>query len=58
MPNVSFIYEGVETTYNCKSNEKIKDIFQIYASRENLDVNKLIFLYNGIDINREKNLKK
>ena len=54
MPNVSFIYEGVETTYNCKSNEKIKDIFQIYASRENLDVKKLIFLYNGIDINREK----
>ena len=58
MPNVSFIYEGVETTYNCKSNEKIKDIFQIYASRENLDVNKLIFLYNGIDINREKNVEE
>ena len=58
MPNISFNCEGVETTFSCNNNEIMKDIFQNYATRENLDMKKLIFLYNGNEINQEKNLEE
>lgn len=58
MPNIKFTYEGIETTYSCKIIERIKDICQIYVSKENLDINKLIFLYNGSEVNKEKSIEE
>ena len=49
--NVIFNFEGRELKIQCSKNEKMKDICQKYANKINKNINSLIFLYGGNQLN-------
>ena len=51
MSKVIFLLDGLEIIIQCSKDEKIKNIFQRYADRINININSLIFLYDGKPIN-------
>ena len=53
MSKIIFNYKRTETSISCKKQEKIKDICKRYLSENNLDENKIFFLYNGNIVNEE-----
>ena len=53
MAKVIFILEGEETYIQCSQEDKMKDICNKYASKIDININLLLFLYGGNKINLE-----
>ena len=53
MVEIEFIYGGDKAIIQCQENEILKEIINRYCSKIMKDVDKLLFLYNGIKINDE-----
>ena len=51
MSKVIFLFEGIEVNIQCIKNEKMKDICQRYVNKIDRNINSLIFLYGGKQIN-------
>jgi predicted RNA-binding Zn-ribbon protein involved in translation (DUF1610 family) len=58
MATVIFTFEGRPLTIQCTTDEKMKDICNKYASKINFDINSLIFIYSGNQINFELAFKE
>ena len=54
---VVFILEDVELSIQCSSKDKMKDICQKYAAKIGTNINSLIFLYGGNQLNFNLNFK-
>ena len=48
---VIFNFEGIDVTMQCSKNEKMKDICQKYVNKIDKNINSLIFLYGGNQLN-------
>ena len=46
------------TTIYCSVSEKMKDIYDRFLSQVNLDIKKLIFMYDGIEINENLTIEQ
>jgi len=57
MSKVTFVFGGVEVIIQCTKEEKMKDICQRYANKIERNVNSLIFLYGGSNLNFELSFK-
>ena len=53
MAKVIFTYNGYETIIQCLKEDKMRDICNKYASKINLNINSLLFIYGGNQINLE-----
>ena len=51
MKSLKFNYKGNEITIKCKGEDKMKKICEEYAIKINIDIDILIFLYNGKELN-------
>ena len=49
--NTIFILEGVSLTIQCNENDIMKDICQKYANKIERNINSLVFLYGGNQLN-------
>ena len=49
--NVIFTLDGVELTIQCTQNDIMKDICQNYANKITRNINTLVFLYGGNQLN-------
>ena len=58
MAEILFTLNGVQTTIQCVREEKLKEIFQRYASKIGVDLNSLYFVSGGNIINEESILKE
>jgi len=58
MTTIEFIYRSAPTIIQGKSKEKMKDIINKYLNKIKLEKNKLIFLYNGSNIEEELTLNQ
>ena len=56
MATINFTYNGISTTIQCNKDEKMRDIFDKFVSKSNLDINKIQFLYGGNIINNSSEL--
>ena len=56
MKNVEFIYDGLSTIIQSNEKEKMKDIFQRFATKSETDINSLFFVYGGKIIKEEFSL--
>ena len=54
MAEIVFIYEGNPITIQCNKNQKIKDICINLSNKINMNINSLIFLYGGNQLNLDK----
>ena len=52
---IVFVFNGANTTVQCRTDEKMKDIFEKFQKKTEKNLNNLLFLYNGNKI--EENLK-
>ena len=55
--NVSFDFEGRIVKIQCSTDDKMKDICQKYANKIERNVNSLIFLYGGSNLNFQLSFK-
>ena len=55
---VIFNFEGIDTTIQCLTNEKMKDICQRYVNKIDKNINSLIFLYGGNQLNYNINFNE
>ena len=55
--NVSFDFEGRIVEIQCSTDDKMKDICQKYANKIQRNVNSLIFLYGGSNLNFQLSFK-
>ena len=53
MAEVIFVYKGQKTIIQCLKEDKISDICLKFTSKINININNIIFLYNGKIINME-----
>ena len=51
MAEVKFTYEGLDIIIRCNKNQKMKDICTYLSKKINVNINSLIFLYGGIQLN-------
>ena len=51
MSKVTFVFSGIEVIIQCKKDEKMKDICQRYVNKIEKNINSLIFLYGGKQLN-------
>ena len=49
--NVIFVLDGIEVKIQCSKDDKMKEICEKYATKIEADVNSLIFLYGGGQLN-------
>ena len=56
--SVIFNFQGNELTIQCLSADKMKDICQKYSTKIEKNLNSLLFLYGGEQINFEKNVEE
>ena len=54
----SFTLDGCEIIIQCSKEDKMKDICQKYATKVKVNINSLIFLYGGTQINFELRFKE
>ena len=54
MEEIIFHYEGSQIIIQCNKNQKIKEICNNLSYKINADINSLIFLYGGMQLNLEK----
>ena len=52
MAQIEFNYNGKKTIIQSKLNEKMKNIFQSFVNKVQVDKNKVFFLYNGKEFNQ------
>ena len=52
-----FNYNGTKMNIQCKLNDKMKDIFQKYKLKTNIN-NDVFYLYNGTKVNEELKLEE
>ena len=57
MSKVLFIFDGIEVTIQCSKDEKMKDICQRYVNKIQKNINSLLFLYGGEQLNLELNFE-
>ena len=50
-PNVIFTLDGVNLSIQCNENDVMKDICQKYANKVKRNINTLVFLYGGNQLN-------
>ena len=55
---IIFNFEGIDITIQCSIEDKIKDICQKYATKIESNINSLLFLYGGNQINMELKFKE
>ena len=55
---VIFNFEGVDVTIQCSKQEPMKDICQKYANKIDKNINSLIFLYGGNQLNFNSNFNQ
>ena len=55
---VIFNFEGTDTTIQCSQNELMKDICQKYVNEIDKNINSLIFLYRGNQLNFNSNFNQ
>ena len=53
MAKVIFTNNGVSTTIQCTTNEKMKDIFERFANKTQTDINSVYFVYGGQKIKED-----
>ena len=53
MAKVIFSFNGIQTIIQCLKEDKMKNICNKYASKINININSLIFIYGGNQINYE-----
>ena len=53
MSTVTFIFDSVQTVIQCLKDDKMKNICQKFVNKIQIDLNSLIFLYNGAMVNFE-----
>ena len=58
MSEVIFEFEGREVIIQCKKDEKMKDICQRYVNKIDRNINSLIFLYGGKQLNFNLNFNE
>ena len=58
MAKVIFFYKGEQTSIICKNEDKMKDILNIFIARYNINIDLLLFIYNGNIINLDLSFKK
>ena len=56
--NVVFTLDGCDVTIQCSEEEKMKDICQKYSTKVQKNMNSLIFLYGGNQLNLELSFKE
>jgi formamidopyrimidine-DNA glycosylase len=54
MASVIFIYNGMSTSIQCSKKETMKYICEKYCDEINSNINSLIFLYGGTELNLDK----
>ena len=55
---IIFNFEGSDITIQCSTEDKIKDICQKFATKIESNINSLLFLYGGNQINMELKFKE
>ena len=55
--NVIFTFNGIDSTIQCTIEDKMKDICEKYSRKINKEMNSLVFLYGGNQINFELKFK-
>ena len=58
MENIEFIYNGNSTIIQCNLNDKLEDICKKYATKIQVDLKELLFLYMGNKLNFDLELNK
>lgn len=58
MAKVEFIYNGNVTSILCSENESMQEICERFATKAQTNINNLIFLYSGNNINLKNTLSK
>ena len=56
--NVIFNFEGRDVSIQCSKDEKMKDICQKYVNKINKNINSLVFLYGGNQLNFDLNFNE
>ena len=56
--SVAFTFEGIKAKIQCSTNDLMKDICQKYANKIGRNVNSLIFLYGGNNLNFQLSFKE
>ena len=56
--NVKFTFEQKNVIIQCSTDDNMKDICQKYANKMELDINSLIFLYAGDNLNFQLSFKE
>ena len=56
--NVKFTFEQKNVIIQCSTDDNMKDICQKYANKMELDINSLIFLYAGGNLNFQLSFKE
>ena len=54
---VKFILDGVETIIQCKTNEKMRTVCQKYSTKVKINLDSLLFLYGGNQVNFDLNFE-
>ena len=54
---VIFTYEGIDETIDCSKEDKMKDICQKYSSKIEVNLDSLLFLYGGKQLNFESSFE-
>ena len=58
MAEIIFIYEGNQINIQCDKNEKMDEICNKLSNKINMNLNSLIFLYGGSQLNLDKKLNE
>ena len=58
MAEIIFIYEGNQFNMQCEKNQKMDEICNKLSTKINMNINSLIFLYGGSQINLDKKLNE
>ena len=58
MAEIIFLYEGQNIKVQCNKNEKMKDIFNKFIMKTQIDNNSVYYLYKGNKINEELEIEK
>ena len=58
MASVKFIFNGLETVIQCLNQDKMIDICNKFASKIQIDINSIYFIYGGNQINLELTFDK
>ena len=56
--NVIFNFEGIDLIVQCTTEDKMKDICQKYATKIETNINSLMFLYGGNQLNFNLSFKE